>query len=105
MMSCNAPGATYYSEEVSRFGMSGDAEDVTVLFRKSWLLSRALRFLSRTFQFLSWTFCFFIRLSVGFGIATGFWLLNRLFWFLHRSFWFLESVMLVAEAGFLHYLL
>ena len=41
------------------------------------------------------------RLSVGFGIATRFWLLNRSFWFLHRSFLFLKSVMLVAEANFL----
>ena len=81
--------------------MSCDAEYVTFLFRKFWLLNRAFRFLSRTFKFLSRTLSLG-RLSVGFGIATRFWLLNRSFWFLiHRSFWFLKSVMLVAEAGFL----
>ena len=40
--------------------MSCDAEDVTFLFRKFWLLNRAFRFLSRTFKFLSRTFCLWV---------------------------------------------
>ena len=85
--------------------MSCDAEDVTFLFRKFWLLNHAFRFLSRTFKFLSRTFCLCVASQLalesrrGFGCWIGhfgFYIVH--FGFLNRSCWLLKRVFLIVEA-------
>ena len=85
--------------------MSCDAEDVTFLFRKFWLLNRAFRFLSRTFKFLSRTFCLWVASQLalesrrGFGCWIGhFGFYIGHFGFLNRSCWLLKRAFLIVEA-------
>ena len=82
--------------------MSCDAEDVTFLFRKFWLLNRAFRFLSRTFKFLSRTFCLWVASQLALESRRGFGCWIGHFGFYNGHFGFLNrSCMLVAEADYL----
>ena len=78
--------------------MSCDAEDVTFLFRKFWLLNRAFRFLSRTF-------CLWVasQLAVKLRHVFGSWIGLFGFYIGHSRVWnesfsLLKQVVLIVEA-------
>ena len=70
--------------------MSCDAEYVTLLFRKFWLI--------RTFKLLSRTFCLWVASQLALESRRGFGCWIGHFGFLNRSCWLLMRVFLIVEA-------